>query len=83
MTALYPLPIITEGLWFAVIFTEKEDFSFHLIEPILAAFFYGFMAIGTVLAFRCDWWMAIAYYNPKPRAEYAEWELEQEAAAKE
>lgn len=78
VTTLYPVFIITEGAWFWIIYTDRnyEDEGFLLIEPILAAFFYGFLGLSTILALRCDYWKAIAYYDPEERAKHEKW-LEQ------
>ena len=79
VTTLYPVFIITEGAWFWIIYRDwnYEDEGFLLIEPILVAFFYFFLGLATILALRCDYWKAIAYYDPEEIAKHEKW-LEQQ-----
>ena len=70
---LWPMFLANELAWLAIIYTGRgrEDEGFSLIEPILAALFYGIIGLSTILALRCDYWKAVAYYDPEVKAEYA------------
>ena len=52
---LVPLYFITESLFIYAIFTEKEDSSYKILEPLIAALFYAFTAISTAYMIVCDY----------------------------
>ena len=64
--------LANELAWLIIIWNGRgrEDEGFSLIEPILAALFYGIIGLSTILALRCDYWKAIAYYDPVVKQEY-------------
>ena len=49
--------VATELAWIGDIFYEKdaEDFAYTLIEPIIIAFFYPFLAFPTAYMIKCDY----------------------------
>lgn len=50
--------------------SDAEDFSYSLIEPIIIAFFYPFLAFPTAYMINCDYQKAIDYYNPALKKKY-------------
>ena len=57
LSFIVPMFAATELAWIGDIFYEKdaEDFAYTLIEPILIAFFYPFLAFPTAYAIKCDY----------------------------
>ena len=49
--------LLTELVWIGDIIYERdaEDFAYTLIEPILIAFFYPFLAFPTAYMIKCDY----------------------------
>ena len=50
--------IVTELAWIGDIIyegTAAEDFAYRLIEPIIIAFFYPFLAFPTAYMIKCDY----------------------------
>ena len=86
LSFIVPIFAATELAWIGDIFYEKdtEDFAYSLIEPILIAFFYPFLAFPTAYAIKCDYKKAIDYYDPEFLQAYLEFkqkEAEKAAAA--
>ena len=71
---------MNEGLWLYEIYYDKdrEDIGFKLVEPILAAIFYPFIALPTIGAIKCDYRKALLYYDKDERIKYCQ-ELKKQA----
>ena len=76
---LIPIFVLTEGLWFYIISSERgnDDAGFKLVEPIIVALFYGFYAFPTAWMIMCDYEKAILYYDQTEKDAYKEYQAEQ------
>ena len=61
---------MNESLWLAAIYVEEDSVGFKLVEPILAALFYPFIALPTIGAIKCDYRKALLYYDKTERDTY-------------
>ena len=71
---------MNEGLWLYEIYHDRDgdDIGFKLVEPILAAIFYPFIALPTIGAIKCDYRKALLYYDKDERINYCQ-ELKNQA----
>ena len=67
---MIPIAISIEVFFIVIIFIEKEDLSYKLVEPIIVVIFYTFGMFGTAYMILCDYWKGIAFYNPELKAAY-------------
>ena len=83
MPTLIPIFVLTEGLWFYIISSERgnDDAGFKLVEPIIVALFYGFYAFPTAWMIMCDYEKAILYYDQTEKDAYKIYQAEQQAIA--